>query len=330
MPSRRAERIVIISGKDGYVPVTLAEQKAFRIEVFFTATNVGLTNYYSYEWYKKKSLYGRIKIVRGEYTTREKLVQYQNELVYSEEATLFEVVKRLQCNAFATYDHLEYMTQYIRKISTKVGASTGDENIPISAFIKPPKPISIPALQVDGIYYNMFPGCAGQLVFQTWYDDDLCLDKDGNPLTRDNRGKPPDPAFSGNPPAGTDSNVPNPTYPPGSSYQDPSPGQDEETGESTDPNLPQGEVGRFYILRFREKNTETGVLGGTGSIEILGKYGPVIKREVNTGTSIEYGLFTNIGSPSAPAGSFVQLSQSANIPPGTGRYSVQIVSITPV
>ena len=329
MTSKRAERIVIISGKDGYVGVTPAEQKAFRIEVFFTATNVGLTNYYSYEWYKKKSLYGRIKIVRGEYTTKEKLVQYQNELVYSEEATLFEVVKRLQCNAFATYDHLEYMTQYIRKISTKLGASTNDENIPISAFIKPPKPISIPALQIDGIYYNMFPGCAGQLVFQTWYDEDICVDKDGNPLTRDNRGKPPDPAFSGNPPSGTDSNVPAPTYAPGGGYEDPTPGIDEPTENVENPFPPAGFPGTFYTITWRDYRTATGITRANPQLTIVGKYGTVINRLFNNGGSVERYIMTGIDRPGNPAPIKVVLQESGIEPDGTPTVNIDSVAIVP-
>lgn len=329
MPSKRAERIVTISGKDGYIQVTEAEQKAFRIEVFFTATNVSTTNYYSYEWYKKKSLYGRIKIARGEYTSREKLVQHQNELVYAEEATLFEVVKRLQCNAFEVYNALEYMTQYIRKISTKVQASTNDENIPISAFIKPPKPISIPGLQIDGVYYNMLPGCAGRLVFQTWYDEDECKDKDGNPLTRDNRGKPPEPAFQGDPPKGTANDVPIPTFGPGTTYVDKDPLIDEPTDNVPNPGDPVGTLGALYTLIADAYLQPEGTFVVRQTITIRGKYGGIVVETPGPGL-FRIGIYNAIGMVgSPPKGAFSQLSEGGRNPDGATRIRIQLISITP-
>lgn len=329
MTSKRAERIVIISGKDGYVGVTPAEQKAFRIEVFFTATNVGLTNYYSYEWYKKKSLYGRIKIVRGEYTTKEKLVQYQNELVYSEEATLFEIVKRLQCQALVQNKINVFAVNALSKLLEHYQISPpGSDGISVFE-VPPPTPIGIPALQIDGIYYNMFPGCAGQLVFQTWYDEDICVDKDGNPLTRDNRGKPPDPAFSGNPPSGTDSNVPAPTYAPGGGYEDPTPGIDEPTENVENPFPPAGFPGTFYTITWRDYRTATGITRANPQLTIVGKYGTVVNRLFNNGGSVERYIMTGIDRPGNPAPIKVVLQESGIEPDGTPTVNIDSVAIVP-
>ncbi len=164
MPNPRRERTIVVSGLKGYFQLLPEEQKAFRCEIFFSGTNVGLTNYYNFEWYKERTLYGRYKIARGEYTTREKLLQYQNELIYAEEATLFEVVKRLQCERQRQYEVNRYVVQQLADLAAR-GGNPLPWNAGSTAFDQiPPQPIAIPGLQIDGVYYQMFPGCAATFV----------------------------------------------------------------------------------------------------------------------------------------------------------------------
>lgn len=329
MSQKRAERVVIISGKDGYVQLTDSEKTAFRIEVYFSATNVGETNYYSYEWYKKRTLYGRFKVARGEYTSKEKLVQYQNELIHSEEATLFELIKRLQCDALERFENLEFIAEYVVKIGEKLDIAFEGEIEPIGLVIQPPEQVSIPGLQMDGIYYSMQPGCAGELTFQTWYDEDECLNPNNDePLTRDNRGDPPDPATSGEPIAGDESDVPEPTYPPGGDYDDPTPGADEPTDSVDNPIPEEGFPGTLYTLTGRDFFTRTGVTRGLINITIVGSYSSVIRRPINNGASIETGILTSINRPGQNT-LFVQLLQSGVESDGVETVSFELGSITP-
>lgn len=329
MSQKRAERVVIISGKDGYVQITDSEKTAFRIEVYFSATNVGENNYYSYEWYKKRTLYGRFKVARGEYTSKEKLVQYQNELIHSEEALLFELVKRQQCEALYRYTSLTYIAEYVQAIAQHFNITLDGDEEPVGFVITPPDQVSIPGLQMDGVYYNMMPGCAGELTFQTWYDDDECLDpENGDPLTRDNRGDPPDPASSGEPLAGDESDVPEPTYPPGSTYDDPTPGADEPTEEGENPLPEDGFPGTLYTLTGRDFFSRTGVTRGLINITIVGSYTSVFRRPINNGASIETGILTSLNRPGQPA-LFVQLLQSGVESDGVETVTFELGSITP-
>jgi len=330
MVNPRRERIIIVSGLKGYFPILPEEQKAFRIEIFFSATNVGETNYYSYEWYKERTLYGRFKIARGEYTTKEKLLQYQNELIYQEEATLNEIVKRLQCQAQKQYEVNKFLVEATIKIAAAANIVTGFGG-GVTAFDQvPPQPISIPALQVDGIYYNMFPGCAGQVTVQTWYDDDICKDVNGNPLTKDNRGKPPDPASAGKPPAGTDRNVPPPTNPPGSSYQDDPLIPDVPTDTIANPTPVSGIASTIYLLTYEDKVTATGEVRGVISTRILGGYGGMFKRDIGGSNSFEYVIQTAIGVATIPQPNYLVLGQSPRTQGGGAVITVTILSIVPV
>ena len=329
MPNSRRERIITVSGLKGYFPILPEEQKAFRIEMFFSATNVGETNYYSYEWYKERTLYGRFKIARGEYITREKLLQYQNELIYQEEATLNETVKRLQCQAQKQYEVNKFLVEAIIKVAAAANVVTGFGAGGASFDQIPPQPISIPALQVDGVYYNMFPGCAGNVTVQTWYDDDICKDVNGNPLTRDNRGKPPDPAFAGKPPAGTGNDVPAPTYPPSSSYRDPNPTRDEPTDTISDPSLPQGMPTRLYTLTVKSILQPEEELSNTFTLTIVGKYGPIVQISTDP-NAYDIGLYTAIDAPTiSPNPIFRRLASGGRNPDGKTRVRIELVSIVP-
>jgi hypothetical protein len=294
MLSRRAQRTIVVSGKKGYVQLLPEEQKAIRIEVYFSATNVGETNYYSYEWYKERTLYGRFKIAHGEYTSKEKLVQYQNELVYSEEATLFEVVKRLQCGLQKQYEVNKFLVEGLIKVAAAAQVPLGF-GAGSTAFDQiPPQPIEIPGLQMDGLYYNMFPGCAGNLIFQTWYDNDICKDVNGIDLTKDNRGKAPQPASVGKPPSGTDRNVPEPTNSPDGTYSDPTPGSDVPTDTIANPEKQTGIACTLYTLTYAFKSSNPSNPPDIGTETIYGKYGSPQTR--NTVEDIyEYGLYHGIG-----------------------------------
>jgi hypothetical protein len=296
MPQKRAERTIVVSGKNGYIQLLPEEQKALRIEVYFTATNVGTTNYYSYEWYKERTLYGRFKVSRGEYTSKEKLVQYQNELVYSEEATLFEIIKRLQCQIQLQYVVNKFLVEGVASLLGNSNLPNGFSAGSTSFDQIPPQPVSIPGLQMDGLYYNMFPGCAGKIVFQTWYDNDSCKDVNGNDLTRDNRGKAPDPAFTGRPPSGDDSDVPKPTYEPNNSYKDPDLTNDEPTETLENPIGDKGLACTLYTLKYDARRDSDGYTFPVQTITIYGKYGAVINRS-NSPTVTDFGLYHGIDCP---------------------------------
>ena len=295
MPNPRRERTITVSGLRGYFPILPEEQKAFRIELFFSATNVGRTNYYSYEWYKERTLYGRFKIARGEYTTRERLLQYQNELIYAEEASLFEIIKRLQCQAQKQYDVNRYVSQSLAELMSRGGSPVPYSSSSTAFDQIPPQPISIPGLQVDGIYYNMFPGCAGKITVQTWYDDDLCKDVNGNPLTKDNRGKPPDPASVGRPPSGTDLDVPAPDYAPGGTYQDPNPNADVPTDTIADPNQPFGQPCKNYKVHWIYYIESSGAIQGDAYPTVPGKVGAMERKPSANGIGVDIGFRYGIG-----------------------------------
>lgn len=325
----RKERTVTVSGKDGYFSLLPEEQKAYRIEVFFSATNLGVANYFNYEWYKERTLYGRFKFARGEYTLKERLVQYQNECIYTEEATLSEIVKRLQCVRQEQYKVNKFVVESLVQIgnasnlalSWYSGGSAYDEI--------PPQPIGVPGLQVDGIYYQMFPGCAGKITLQTWYDEDVCKDVNGNPLTRDNRGKPPEPAVAGRPPTGNDSNVPAPTFPTGSDYHDPNPGNDVPTDTLDNPIVPNGINGTLYTARFRDAFTATGEVRSEFNITVVGQYSSLIKRDLPGGTSVEWIIYSGIGNASNPAGTVIQVGSSGKEPNGSTTITISLLSIVP-
>lgn len=329
MPEPRRERTITVSGLNGYFQLLPEEQKAFRVEIFFSGTNVGQTNYYSYEWYKERTLYGRFKIARGEYTTREKLLQYQNELIYAEEATLFEVVKRLQCVRQQQYEVNKYVVQQLADIASRGGSplpwSSGS-----TAFDQiPPQPISIPGLQIDGVYYNMFPGCAGKITLQTWYDDDICKDVNNNPLTKDNRGKPPDPASVGRPPSGGAGDVPAPTFPAGQTYLDPNPTSDVPTDTIKNPGEPEGVTNSLYTLIADAYLQPEGSFLVRQTITITGKYGGVVTESPASG-QFRIGIYDSIGVPGQPAsGRFRTLSEGGRNPDGATRVRIQLISITP-
>lgn len=329
MPSRRAERTLVVSGSTGYIQLLPEEKKAFRIEVYFTATNVGNTNYYNFEWYKERSLYGRFKVSRGEYTSKEKLVQYQNELLHSEEAALFEIVKRLQCGLQKQYEVNKFLVGATIQIAAALNVVTGFGGGSTAFDQIPPQPISIPGLQMDGLYYDMFPGCAGNIIFQTWYDDDICKDVNNQDLTRDNRGKAPDPAFPGRPPSGGESNVPTPTTAPGSSYVDPAPGTDEPTDTLDNPPSISGFPNTLYTVKWRDAFTRTGVIRGEPTITIVGQYSGLIRREILGGTSVEWGLNTSIGVPGVTQPIFRSLGESGVEPDGSTTVTITLLSITP-
>lgn len=330
MPNPRRERTITVSGKNGYVPILAVEQKAFRIEVYFSATNVGETNYYSYEWYTKRSLYGRFKIVRGEYTTKEKLVQYQNELVYSEEATLFELVKLLQCerlrrlktDLFLTYQLFAIMQHFQIPVNYSYRGNPFE--------LPEPTPINIPALQVDGIYYNMFPGCAGTLTVQTWYDDDTCVDVNNEPLTKDDRGKPPDPSATGEPARGTEPNVPTPTFPPNGTYVDPAKGTDVPTDSIPNPGDPVGGVGTPYRVTVKSYLQPEQTLSNTFFLDIQGRYGAMVEETPAPG-QFRIGMYHLIGAPSSPPqGIFKQFASGGRNDDGATRVRIEIYSIVPL
>ena len=175
----------------------------------------------------------------------------------------------------------------------------------------------------------MFPGCAGNLVFQTWYDEDECKDANGNPLTRDNRGKAPEPAFKGDPPSGTDANVPKPTYSPGGTYEEPNPGQDEPTETVENPRPIEGFPNTLYTLRYRDYITETGVTRDMVQLTIVGKYGSIVERKVNNNTSVERYIMTGIDRPGNPNPIKVGLQNTGLNPNGSTYVSIDSVTITP-
>lgn len=330
MPNERRERTVTVSGLKGYFPLTEEEQGAYRIEFFFSASNLGEANYFNYEWYEERTLYGRFKFARGKYTLKEKLIQYQNECIYTEEATLSETLKRIQCLTQRIYEADKYLMEGLAAVSAflsvplfPVASSTALDQIP-------PQPIGVPGLQVDGVYYNMFPGCAGDVTIQTWYDDDICKDVNGNPLTKNNRGKPPEPKVSGTPPKGTDQNVPDPTYPPGSNYEDPNPGNDVPTDTIANPTAKNGISGTFYTLHYRDFITATGVTRGTGTVTILGGYGKVIARPTDGGQTREWVIQTAIGVASVPQPNFTVLISTTGLNQnGEPFISIEATSIVP-
>lgn len=327
MPQPRRERIIIVSGLKGYFPILPEEQKAFRIEIFFSATNVGETNYYSYEWYKERTLYGRFKIARGEYTTKEKLLQYQNELIYQEEATLNEIVKRLQCQAQKQYEVNKFLVEATIKIAAATNIVTGFGGGGTAFDQIPPQPISIPALQVDGIYYNMFPGCAGNITVQTWYDDDICKDVNGNPLTKDNRGKPPEPAVAGKPPAGTDRNVPPPTYAPGSTYRDDPLNPDTPTDQINDPNLPQGIPCLTFKVHWQLFIVANGSIQGEDYSRLPGKIGAIEKRS-NPNGSVDIGFRYGVGCTQPGLTESFFLIRGNDFSTGISATNARILSVT--
>lgn len=326
MANSRRERIITVSGLKGYFPILPEEQKAFRIEMFFSATNVGETNYYSYEWYKERTVYGRFKAARGEYTTKEKLLQYQNELIYQEEATLNETVKRLQCQAQKQYEVNKFLVESIIKVAAAANVVTGFGAGGAAFDQIPPQPISIPALQVDGIYYNMFPGCAGNITVQTWYDDDICKDVNGNPLTRDNRGKPPDPASAGKPPAGTDRNVPPPTNSSGGSHVDDPLIPDVPTDTIDNPIPISGFAGTLYQVTYTVRDDYDGATS-QGSFRIQGKYTSPVNREPNR-QLYDYGFYAAIGTPGGGStGVWQTLVYCGRSPSGAPARAVTSLSI---
>jgi len=329
MPSKRAERTITISGKNGYVQLLPEEQKAIRVEIYFTATNVGATNYYSYEWYKERTLYGRVKIARGEYTTKEKLIQYQNELLYSEEATLFEIVKRLQCQNQKQYEVNKFLVEATTQVAAALNVVTGFGGSSTAFDQIPPQPIEIPGLQVDGLYYNMFPGCAGKIVVQTWYDTDTCKDVNNIDLTKDNRGDAPDPAFPGRPPAGTDANVPLPTFPKDGTFADPTPNTDVPTETLDNPSPIAGFTGTLYTVKIATSFRATGAAREVGQITIVGKYSGVIQRPMFGGSSTEWVMQTGIGVSTIAQPNYVQLAQSGFDAPGAPSMIFDGVTITP-
>jgi hypothetical protein len=329
MLSKRAQRIIVISGKKGYVQLLPEEQKALRIEVYFSATNIGEGNYYSYEWYKERGFFGRIKIAHGEYTSREKLLQYQNELIYSEEATLFETVKRIQCGLQKQYEVNKFLVEGLIKIASASSIVLGFGTGSTSFDQIPPQPIEIPGLQIDGIYYNMFPGCAGNMTFQTWYDEDICKDVNGIDLTKDNRGKAPTPAMSGTPPRGNDTNVPAPSTSPDSTYVDPNPGTDIPTDTLQNPPVQNGFTGTLYIMTWRDAFTVSGEVRATPSLTIAGKYGGLIKRDINNGRSVEWVIQTSIGLPDVTQPNYISLGGSGKEADGSTTITITLLSIVP-
>lgn len=329
MSNERRERFVTVSGLNGYFQLLPEELKAYRVEFYFSASNVGETNYYSYEWYKERSLYGRFKLARGEYTLKERLVQYQNELFYTEEATLNETVKRLQCGLQKQYEVNKFVVEAIIKVAAGLNltfeygtGSTGFDQIP-------PQPIGIPGLAVDGCYYNMFPGCAGKVTIMTWYDADICNDVNGNPLTKDNHGKPPTPSSAGRPPAGSPGSVPPPDYAPGGSHQDDPTTPDVPTDIIKDPKLPDGFVGTLYRLTYEDKITATGEVRATPTIVITGKYSGLIEQPIGNSNSLNYVIQTGIGVAGVQQPNYVQLGSTPKDQNGVKTITITILSIVP-
>jgi hypothetical protein len=329
MANERKERIATISGKNGYVQLLEEELKAYSIAIFFSATNIGETNYFSYEWYKKRTLYGRVRITRGEYCLKEHLIQYQNDCIYEETATLYETVKRLQCEAQKQYEFRKYVREGLAAMNAFFSIPLFPPTLPTASDQIPPQPIGVPGLQVDGIYYNMFPGCAGELTIQTWYDDDICKDVNGNPLTKDNRGKPPDPKVAGDPPSGTDANVPPPDYSPNSSYEDPNPRDDVPTDKIKDPTLPEGEPGRFYIATFRDTIIATGEVRVTFTLQILGKYGSLERYVRGNNSSYDYRIQTAIGVAGVPQPNYTEVFSGTGGTLANPTIRIDLVSIVP-
>ncbi len=328
MPSRRAERTITVSGKNGYIQLLPEEQKALRIEVYFSATNVGETNYYSYEWYVERTLYGRFKISHGDYTSREKLCQYQNELLYSEEATLFEVVKRLQCGLQKQYEVNKFLVEGLIKVAASAQVTLGF-GAGSTAFDQiPPQPISIPGLQMDGLYYNMFPGCAGIITFQTWYDNDICKDVNNKDLTRDNRGKAPTPASAGKPTRGGAGDVPPPTFPTDNKFRDDNPTQDEPTDTIENPEPTQGFACTLYSVKVRLSGGSFGA-GSEQTDTLYGKFGGFQLRVI-PGESWQFGIAYGIdcSQPGYPQ-RFFSYAGGTSAPPAQGFYKGEIISITP-
>lgn len=329
MPNPRRERIITVSGLNGYFQLTEEEQKAFRIEFFFTATNVGQTNYYNYEWYKERTLYGRFKLARGEYTLKERLVQYQNELIYQEEATLNEIVKRLQCQAQKQYEVNKFLVEATIKIAAAANIVTGFGGGGAAFDQIPPQPIGIPGLQVDGCYYNMFPGCAGRVIVMTWYDDDICKDVSGNPLTKDNRGKAPTPAFAGKPPSGTNDNVPPPTYEKDATYRDDPNKPDEPTTILDNPLIPKGQACVNYRVTVRLSGSFFGA--GTNQTDIL--YGAIGKVDLKINPDNSWQLRINYGIGCTQAGkpeAYFGYAGGSAYDPQYAALKCVIVSITPM
>lgn len=326
---KRAERVVTISGKNGYVQLTPNERKAFRIEIYFSASNVGNNNSFSFEWYKKRSVYGRAKISVGEYTIREKIIQYQNELLYSEEATLFEITKQLQCERLRQHENASYITYLLAGISEHFQIPIDFSYNGRSFELPTPTPIAVPGLMVEGFYYNMLPGCAGTLTFQTWYDEDECLSATGQPMTRDNRGKPPEPENAGNPPSGTDADVPPPTYPPDKTYDDPTPGDDEPTDEIENPQSSTGIACTLYRLLYDEASSNPANPPNRGQATLYGEYTPFFNRSQNPDV-MDYGCFHGISCAAIGANPlWFQLVGGATASAQLLKDRITIVSILP-
>lgn len=247
----------------------------------------------------------------------------ENQLIYTEEATLNETIKRLQCATQKLYEGIKTVAQ----IAIGIAAQTGVTGTPTSFDVIPPQPVAIPGLEVDGIYYDMQPGCAGWVTVQSWYDDDVCVDANGNPLTRDNHGKPPDPAAQGLPPAGDSGDELPPTYEGGGSYIDPSPGSDEPTDQLPNPVIPQGDACILYNVVVHE----TGQLfPGGDNTETLILYGKIGKPEmVDTAPNtfvlrLPYGI--DCDDPSKPP-KFYNFAGGSKFP-GYENLKVTIVSVT--
>lgn len=324
MTAQRSERQVTISGSDGYFQLTPRELQAFRIELYWSATNVNVSNYYNFEWYKERTLYGRLKVARGEYSIKEVQLIYQNQLIWMEESTLSEMVKRIQCTTQKLYDSIKYTATVVESIAT-----SGTIGLVPTAFdVVPPQPVGVPGLVANGVYYDMVPGCAGWVTVQAWYDDDICVDALGNPLTRDNHGKPPQPAAQGRPPAGSTNDVLPPTYQSGGSYIDPSPGTDEPTDNLPNPVIPQGEACILYNVVVHEVGN---LFPGGDNTETLVLYGKIGKPELVLPTPntfklrLPYGI--DCGDPSKPP-RFYEFA-GGNIYAGYDTLKVTIVSITP-
>ncbi len=158
---------------------------------------------------------------------------------------------------------------------------------------------------------------------------DLCKDVNGNPLTTDNRGKPPDPAFTGRPPAGTDANVPPPRFPANQSYQDPNPTSDTPTEQIPNPGDPSGSINVEYILKAKAYSVSNGSFITDLTYTIKGRYGAIV-TEFPSSTNFKVGIYHSIGVPLLPAkGVFLQLSEGGRNASGGATVRVDLVSILP-
>lgn len=269
----KQRRQVTISGLSGFVPLTEPELKGYRIEIYFTATNVSDKNYYNYEWFKPQSLYGRFTVLRGEYTITSHLCRYEDEFIYTEDATLFEIVKRMQCDTQKLYSLIREVGEIAVGISNSPAIDTPNSTFPDTV---PPLKIAVPGLLVDGIRYNMLPGCAGYLYIDSWVDDDVCVDLNGDPLTSDGHGNPPAPA-AGSPAVGSPTDVPPPDYPSGGQPTTKPPSTYDPSQLLPNPGALQGQSCTMYRVRYYP--TIDGNVGDTQTLTLPGKIGQPGSRQ---------------------------------------------------